>query len=253
LLGQGDPARCRIGAATTAADRAARVEGVPQTHPFVRFIAESVEATATEGLRPAAAVRLPFGRLPEGTALGPGRYAVLAQHWSFDGVAPVERVAYAGLQLADGAPIDPEAAETLMLAAGAGGEAWTGAAERMDLAAVAALCVERLPHDLAARFEEAQAARAAELSDRAAIQRRTVERRLAERRATLREVIARQRARFNAGGRDAEKARKAAALNEAKLRAEEERAAARLREIETNATLRAESSELAAVIVEVVS
>lgn len=251
LLIASDPLRCRIGAATTKADRAARVEGVPQTHPFVRFVAESVEAASPDGLRPAAAARLSREALPENVSIEQGRYVVLAEHWSFDGITPVERIAYAGLRLPDGAPIDGEFAETLMLAAGASGEPWSGAAERIDLAAVAELCLDRLPHDLSLRFQEAVRSRQAELKDRAAIQRRTVERRLADRRASLREVIARQRYRFNAGGSDAEKARKAATLNEAKLRAEEERAAARLREIEDNARLRAESLQLAAVLVEV--
>lgn len=252
LLREDDPKRCRIGRAPSREDRARRIEAIPQTHPLVRFVAERIAEAPEGALRPAVAARLSRSALPDGVAPAPGRYVVLAQLWRFDGVTPLERIAYAGLPVDAEGVLDPGVAETLMLAAGAAGGLWPAAVETLDLPALATRCEIALAADLEHRFEEARRARAAELNDRAAIQRQTVERRLAERRASLGERIERQRARFNFGGRDAEKGRKAVDLFSAQLRREEERAADRLKKIEENRRLQAEATQFAVAVVEVV-
>jgi superfamily II DNA or RNA helicase len=245
--------RCRLGRGTSRGS-ARNVEAVGQTHPLVRFLAHRISEADGTRLRPAIAARVRaadlHGRLP----VRPGRYCTMAALWRFSGAFAQDRIAYGGLELVSGTPLDPEVAEALTLAASGEGEHWPEVAAELDLALVSDECETRIADGLRARFLEAEAHRRADLSDRAEMQLATLERRISQERARLEELIARQRRRAVEGGSEgARKAASAAQMNEGKLRRLQERAAQRRARIEAARLLSAEEERLAVCVVEVVA
>jgi hypothetical protein len=211
------PVRCRLGRPVGGRHGKARgAEPITQTHPFVRFLT--------------------------------GRVAEL---WRFGGQVEQERIAYAGLALADGGTIEDDAAERLLLAAAESGTLWPEAEVELDCDALAESCEANLLERLATRFFEERATRRAEGDDRAAIQLRTLEQRLKEERARLLERIERHRSAIAGGIGDARRAGSQITRAEGKLRKLEDKAALRRASIERGRSQTAQQEQLAVAVVEV--
>jgi superfamily II DNA or RNA helicase len=246
------PVTCRLGRPPGGRGKGRGMETLTQTHPFVRFLAGRVADTDAPKLRPAVAARVAAAGLRGGTSLPPGRYAVLAMLWRFGGQVEQERIAYAGLSLADGSSIDDDIAERLLLSAAEAGALWPEAEAEVDCRAVADLCEARLLDRLTERFLEERATRRAEQDDRAAIQLRTLEQRLADQQGRQREIVERNRRSITQGIGDARRAGSAIAMAEGKLRKLEETAALRRAAIERARVQTAQEEQLSVAVIEVV-
>jgi superfamily II DNA or RNA helicase len=246
------PVRCRLGRPVGGRHGKARgAEPITQTHPFVRFLTGRVAETDAPKLRPAVAARVKAAAIKGDPPLSPGRYAVLAELWRFGGQVEQERIAYAGLALADGGTIEDDAAERLLLAAAESGTLWPEAEVELDCDALAESCEANLLERLATRFFEERATRRAEGDDRAAIQLRTLEQRLKEERARLLERIERHRSAIAGGIGDARRAGSQITRAEGKLRKLEDKAALRRASIERGKSQTAQQEQLAVAVVEV--
>ncbi|MFC7737563.1 helicase-related protein [Roseomonas sp. GCM10028921] len=241
---------CRLGRLSGGRGRARSVEPLTQTHPFVRFVTSRVAETNAPKLRPAVAARVSAGDL-RGLSLAPGRYAVLAALWRFGGQVDQERIAYAGLHLPDGASLEDDDAERLLLAAAEVGALWVEADAELDPAAVADRCKVLLLDRLTERFLEEQRTREAEGNDRAAIQLRTLEQRLADEGRRQRDLIDRLRSEVNQGTARHRNPGSIIAMAEGKIRKLEERAALRRAEIERARVQTAQTEQLAVAVIEV--
>jgi hypothetical protein len=248
------PVTCRLGRSSGGRRGNARgIEILTQTHHFVRFLAGRVAETDAPKLRPAVAARVAEADIKGGPPVPPGRYAVLAMLWRFDGQIEQERIAYAGLALLSGSSIEDDAAESLLLAAAEAGTLWPEAEAELDCQAIADLCREVLLERLTDRFLEEGATRRAEQGDRAAIQLRTLEQRLAAEQHQQIDIIERSRLNITLGIGDARRAGSLIAMAEGKLRKLEEKAALRRAAIERARVQTAQDEQLALAVVEVVS
>lgn len=246
------PVICRLGRPSQGRRGGARgLEPLTQTHPFVRFVSALVEETDAPKLRPAVAARVRGDAIKGGAPLQPGRYMVLTALWRFGGQVEQERIAYAGLSLAEGSLIESDDAERLMLAVAESGSLWPEAKVELDCEALADSCEAVLLERLSERFLEERTTRRAEGDDRAAIQLRTLERRLDEDRRRYRELIDRNRRSITEGTKDARRAGSQIAMAEGKLRKLEEKANLRRAAIERARTQTAQDEQLAVAVVEV--
>jgi hypothetical protein len=227
------------------------VEALTQTHPFIRFLSGKVGETEAPKLRPAIAARVARTAMPENLGLSPGRYAVVTMHWRFGGQVEQERIAYAGMCLADGSLIEDANAELLMLSAAEKGVLWPDAAVQMDTREIAERCETILLERLTERFLEEKEIRRAEQDDRARIQLTALERRLNEDRRLQRERIEAQRQRIRQGTARGSNPMAIIAMAEGKIRKLEDRAEQRRTQIERNSRLTAETEQLSAAVVEV--
>jgi superfamily II DNA or RNA helicase len=244
---------CRLGRPPLGRGRSRSAEPLTQTHPFIRFLSGQVAETEAPRLRPAISARVARSALTKNLSLSPGHYAVVTMHWRFGGQVEQERIVYAGMHLADGAPIDNADAELLMLSAAEKGALWPTAAVEVDTQGVAERCETVLLERLAERFLEEKEIRRAEQDDRARIQLATLERRLAEDIRMQRDRVETQRQRISQGTAKGTKATAVIAMAEGKIRRLEERAAQRRSQIERSRRLTAEAEQLAAAVVEVLS
>lgn len=90
-------------------------EAVPMTHPLARFCARiRDERQAGMAPRPATAFLM---KKPLGLNLKPGTYAVAVQRWSIDGLLPVDRLSFRGVNLSDQHILAEEDAERLLMEA----------------------------------------------------------------------------------------------------------------------------------------
>ncbi|MGH7069837.1 MAG: hypothetical protein ACREFO_07455, partial [Acetobacteraceae bacterium] len=234
------PVVCRLGRPDPERRRKP-IETMTQAHPLVQFIGARLAGSGTPDLHPAVAAHLAAARL--GGQFSPGHYCVVASHWRFKSEAEQERIAYAGLRLPEGTPLDESDAERLVLAAAQHGTVWPEAKHAVDLAAVASLCGGQLLDRLAERFLAEETTRQAEQTDRVEIQLRTLERGYRRNRDQLQETIARQRT----GGQKEPIVR----ANEGRLRALDERYQQRKRTIEARRLVTASEAQFAALLVEV--
>lgn len=89
------------------------LEAIPMTHPLARFCAKVREQRqAGVAPRPATALKLVC---PSNLAISPGRYVFAVERWSLEGVLPIDRLAFAGADVASGLPIDEDLAEQLLM------------------------------------------------------------------------------------------------------------------------------------------
>ncbi|MGH7085274.1 MAG: hypothetical protein ACREFN_09835, partial [Acetobacteraceae bacterium] len=234
------PVVCRLGRPDPERRRKP-IETVTQSHPFVQFIGARLAVSGTPDLRPAVAAHLAAARL--GGQFSPGHYCVVASHWRFKSEAEQERIAYAGLRLPEGAPLDESDAERLVLTAVEHGTVWPEAKHAVDLAAVASLCGGQLLDRLAERFLAEEKTRQAVQTDRVEIQLRTLERGYRRSRDQLQETISRQRT----GGQKESIIR----ANEGKLRVLEARYQEKKHAIEARRVVTASEEQFAALVVEV--
>ena len=106
---------------TAVPDPRGREEVISQFHPLVRFVSERLDGPQ-ERRRPAVAIRMAANG-GEG-ALGPGRYVFSVQRWSVRGLRDMERLYYAAAPVgARARPLEPQAAERLIVGAASGGVA----------------------------------------------------------------------------------------------------------------------------------
>ena len=236
------PVRCVLGRPASGHSRRRGIEAVTQTHPFVRFLAASLEESEAPKLRPAVAALLPAA--PIGLVLPPGRYVVLAELWRFGGEIESEKLVYAGLNLGVGQTLSEDDAETILLAAAEHGRLWPAVGALIDTDAVAGACERILLFSLDERFDAERGTRAAEQADRATIQLRTLERRATEQSDRLRQTIEKQR-------RDQRANESIIKANEGKLRKLEEAFAGRRAEIGRRRGVTAQRASLAVTVVEV--
>lgn len=218
------------------------IELIGQSHPFVRFLAESVGESDAAKLRPAVAVRL--GKAKSATALPAGRYVIIANLWRFGGPFTTERIVYGGISLSNGDNLSPEQAEVLVNQALEHGQVWPSAASELDCAALAESCEEKLLEAMSERFFAETAIRQAEQNDRAEIQLQNLERRFEEEEKRLIETIEKQ----HRGGRVKGSV---IAANEGRLKKLRERAERRRRAIEQSRKITSQQEALLALVVEV--
>ena len=242
---------CRMGRPPAGHGRARSVETVTQTHSLVRFLADRVADTDAPKLRPAVAARITRQKLKGSISLPPGRYAVLAMLWRFGGQVEQERIAYAGVALPDGASLEDDDAERLLLAAAEGGTMWNDADATLDSVSVADRCEALLLERLTERFEDERSTRKAEQDDRAVIQLRTLEQRLADERRKQMDRIDQQRYRINQGTARGRNPGAVIAMAEGKLKKLQERAAIRRSEIERARLQTSQAEQLTVAVIEV--
>ena len=246
------PVACRLARPHGGRSRTRTAETLTQTHSFVRFLAGRIGDTDAPKLRPAVAARLAASSLKSTGPLPPGRYAVLAMLWRFGGQVDQERIAYAGFALTDGASLEDDDAEHLLLAAAETGTLWPEAAAELDCQSIADRSEALLLDRLTERFLEERTTRKAEQDDRTAIQLRTLEQRLVDEQKRQLEIIERHRHRINGGIGDARRSGSLIAMVEGKLRKLEERAALRRATIERARAQTAQDEQLAVAVIEVV-
>ena len=234
------PVRCLLGRPASGHSRRRGIEAVTQAHPFVRFLAASLEESEAPKLRPAVAAVLQAA--PLDLAFPPGRYVALAELWRFGGEIESEKLVCAGLDLGAGQALPEDEAEAILLAAAEHGRLWAEAAARIEPAAAALACERILLPDLDERFDAERGTRAAEQADRATIQLRTLERREKEQGDRLRQSIEQQRRKGLEG---------IVRANEGRLRRLEEAFAARRAEIGRRRGVTAQREALAVAVVEV--
>lgn len=242
---------CRLGRPPAGHGRSRSVETVTQTHPLVRFLADRIAETDAPKLRPAVAARIAREKLKGPFSLPPGRYAVVAMLWRFGGQIEQERIVYAGLNLPDGASLEDDDAERLLLTAAEAGTLWSEANVTIDCTALADRCEALLLERLTERFEEERSMRKAEQDDRAAIQMRTLEQRLADERRRQLDRIDQQRHRITEGTARGRNPGSVLAMAEGKLRKLDERAAIRRAEIERARVQTSQTEQLAVAVIEV--
>lgn len=135
------------------------IEAIPMTHPLSRFSAEKLDQRLS-GLqsRPVTAFKLsndPSWEIPD------GRYLVMIERWSIEGIVPVDKLAFAGYEFTGKEKLQEETAERLLIEA-------LAAFPRMisltsdDLASAHSLAIEKLAPWLDTMrddFEEAEAAK----------------------------------------------------------------------------------------------
>jgi hypothetical protein len=138
----------------------------------------------------------------------------------------------------------PEEAEELARAAATDGAHWIEAAAAIDLDAAADLAERLFDQVLAARFEEIERQRIAEVEDRVAIQLQTLEARAAEKRAAI-------AARIDEAGRGG--ASPVLRLYDGQLRKLAEKTALRRETLENGRRLTPEQETLGLAVIEVVS
>lgn len=244
----GRPPRVRAAAPTT--------EAITQTHPFVRFLAARVADTDAAQLRPAVAARVVTSAIRGSAPLPLGRYAVLAMLWRFGGLVDQERIAYAGLRLPDGALLEPDDAERLLLAAAESGTRWHEADSELDCRALADQCDRLLAEQLAWRFAQEQARREAELNDRVEIQLRVLEKKFLTDKTiicdTITKINERSRRKSEQINQKSSGNERAIQMHEGKLRKLEEAYRFRRSEIEKRRVWSAQEEQLAVAAIEVV-
>ncbi|PNQ02717.1 helicase-related protein [Sphingobium sp. SA916] len=89
------------------------LEAIPMTHPLARFCAQLLDNRQVGvAPRPATAYRVPH---QPHWPLAPGRYVVAVERWSIDGLLPIDRLSFAGVDFATGASLDEDAVEQVLM------------------------------------------------------------------------------------------------------------------------------------------
>jgi hypothetical protein len=230
-----DVMRCRLGRPGPGR----QLEHISQSHPLVRFVARELEGHEAMALKPAAAIRV----RGMGSGVAPGRYLMATEFFRFSGAVVQETIAYAAAPLdRSGAVLSPDAAEALARAAATEGAHWIEASAAIDLDEAAELAERLFDELLAARFEEIERQREAEVEDRVAIQLQTLEARAAEKRAAI-------HARIDEAGRGG--ASPVLRLYEGQLRKLAEKTAQRRVTLENARRLTPEQETLGLAVIEV--
>jgi hypothetical protein len=144
------------------------LEAVPMTHPLARFCARILDdRQAGMAPRPATAFHIPK---PTGLKLKAGTYAVAVQRWSIDGLLPIDRLSFLGVNLSTQSIVPEDDAERLLMEALAAAPRLHGldSAERDSASAVIS---DRLLPSLEAMWDDFQQATAADHYDRVETQR----------------------------------------------------------------------------------
>jgi superfamily II DNA or RNA helicase len=231
---------CQLGRPATGPRRRGS-EAIIQSHPFVRFVASTLEEKQAQRLRPAIAVRLPVAS--ESLSIAAGCYAILACLWLFEGQVTQERLAYAGVRLLDGALIGDDDAERLFLAAAEHGRLWPDVSLAVNEYKLAANVLEALVDRLHSRFASNEAEIQAKQLSRVNIQLRTLDAGFERNRDSLKEQIRNLREQ----GRSESIIR----ATEGRLSKLGERHRQRRRRIEEGRNINATSEQFAAALVEV--
>lgn len=91
------------------------IEAIPMTHPLSRFSADKLdERLAGMQSKPVTAFKL--GNHLEWN-LPDGRYVVMIERWSIEGIVPVDKLAFAGVSLANSRILDEDVSERLLIEA----------------------------------------------------------------------------------------------------------------------------------------
>lgn len=144
------------------------LEALPMTHPLARFCARILdERQARLAPRPATAFQVALR--PDADSR-PGRYAVAVQHWSIDGLLPIDRLSFLGLDLETRAILSEDAAERLLMEAIASSPRLQHLTPSESSAASEAINASLLPA-LDALWDNFQQATAADHYDRVDTQR----------------------------------------------------------------------------------
>lgn len=144
------------------------LEAVPMTHPLARFCARILDdRQAGVAPRPATAFHIPK---PAGSKFKAGSYAVAVQRWSIDGLLPIDRLSFLGVNLSTQSIVAEDDAERLLMEALAAAPRLhsVDAAERDSASAVIS---DRLLPSLEAMWDDFQQATAADHYDRVETQR----------------------------------------------------------------------------------
>ncbi len=138
------------------------------THPLARFCARTREERQT-GMAPRPATAFHISK-NAGLGLSPGTYAIAVERWSIDGLLPIDRLSFLGVNTITGALIDEDTTERLLMEALVT-EPRLAAQEPDAVKRVDAAITERLLPALEAKWEDFQEATAADHYDRVETQR----------------------------------------------------------------------------------
>lgn len=141
------------------------VEAVPMTHPLARFASKHLEERQ-HGVAPRPATAFQID-LDPALGLPPGDFVIGLERWSITGVLPIDRLAFVGASVRDGARIDDDVAERVLMDGLAGQpilaevaeDVVRSAADVLDSVVMPALERERLA------FEQGEAARHYDLAE----------------------------------------------------------------------------------------
>ena len=225
---------------TAIPDLNGREEVISQFHPLVRFVGQCLSNPEQQS-RPAVAVRLPAKCSPEN--LRPGTYAFSVQRWSVRGLRDMERLYYAAAPLSpNDYRLQPDEAESLIVAATEFGEEWLGARRALDLQRVIGAATEQCIAPSEGAFDRYVNDRRAENDDRARLQENMLDEHCRTHRRKLVAVLERHRIL----GRD-----RLVLATEGRLRALEVRVNRRRKEITESATLRFSNETVCIGVIEV--
>ena len=178
--------RCRF-ENTAVPDLRGREEVISQFHPLVKFVADSLDAPDQQR-RPAVAVRLPVEDPNFDPA--PGQYAFSVQRWSVKGLRDMERLYYAAAPLgATSSPLEPHAAERLIVDAASHGISWFGFHNDVDLSEIESVVTNRCIEPSERAFREYVDEIEKENADRADVQERMLDDRYQAQRTSLEELL----------------------------------------------------------------
>lgn len=142
-----------------------QVEPIPMTHPLARFCGSLTEERQS-GMapRPVTAFRTP-ARAEWG--VDAGLYAIGIERWSMEGILPVDRLSFVGIDIASGAILTEDLAEQVLMEALAESPAMREVQEIEKAAAEQLIASTLLPLLTERRvdFEDAEAARHFDLVD----------------------------------------------------------------------------------------
>jgi Helicase conserved C-terminal domain len=218
LVREAGPVRCRFG---RPVGMLRGVESITQVHPLVRLLAERNEREGSARERPAIAAQLRANDVAG--AITAGHYAISVQLWQFGGAAPLDRIAYAALNLEKMTLLSDEMAEALVAGIARVEPGWLEAEAQANLGFAATEIEGTLRRHLDARYSDAQAALRITLDDRANLQLRALDRWLEREGTNLEKLIERLRA---------EQRTRAIPANEGRLRHLNVRAEARRAQLE---------------------
>ena len=91
------------------------LEAVPMTHPLARFCARMLDERQ-RGVASRPATTFQVAKVP-GLKLRAGTYGVAIQSWSIDGIIPIDRLAFRGVEIASNRLVDEDDAERLLMEA----------------------------------------------------------------------------------------------------------------------------------------
>lgn len=125
-----------------ASPQARDMELLGQVHPLVRFVGQQTKILREREavFYPAVAVRVSAAEAPK--ALPGGTYVFVTHRWMVDGLQAKEHLHFAATGLADGAVLDDEIAEQLIVRAATGGTDWPEARNVVALDDAARLALD---------------------------------------------------------------------------------------------------------------